>query len=1199
MRRFTTVVLAILGLVAGLAAAAPSEPWHHPLYLDGGGWWQGRVEVVVHNDRDVPADGEPVVIRVGSGPAEAALVGQSARAVRVTNAAGVEMLFALRDPQGGLLEDGPIPERSTLVIPAECPPHATAKYYVYFDNPAAGQVPDFLAVRPGIVNGDVEQGQGGVPDGWSHDPPDALHQASWSDEHPQSGKHCLKTVVAEGAEPTWIATRQHEIHIVGGAKYVMRAWVKADNVRGMAGWYIHVGDPQHPMMIAPMLDGGAGSYDWKEVRAEFTAPAGANRADLGTVLRGTGTAWFDNVTLECLQPGALRAESRSAERMDLRQRGADEPWPSRVAPDALACDRRAVVRVLNFSDEPLARPLVCLDVGLLEGRLRGRLNRQAMAVVCDGKPVPHWLDGLLMLFEGSVPARAVTDYAVYYSDDPRLKLPATSGYAALVVGDRNLVKNPSFEQGVRSPEGWSASGQGSEGALGGPDRLAPPGLGQQSVKLHVPHGVPKSWRGWVQNVAVRPGRTYLLAAWVKCDDLRGSLRVHAHRRNAAGELSKHSPMVSVGPTLRGTTDWTLLSGMITMPEDTVTLQVHLTTDGTGTVWHDGVVVAECVPGRVARWEGRPLAEGDGLRIWPVPAVVKVFGDDPAPAFAARDEQAAAPSPISSGARNERESLQWAIRSPKTIRNVRVEVDAPVGPGGAKLTDLDINVVGYVPIDHPTSYYQSHAPAWHRKVPDQPGQCDGWPGLWPDPLLPQNTLDLEANVTRAVWVTVGVGKDAPAGEYQGRLRLVCGAQALAEVPFRLRVWDFTLPDESHVAAIYDVRLGRHEELWGKSLDEIYPEIVRFMARRRLCPDTIRPGPTFQCKDDQITADFTDFDKAAAWYFDELKLPYAYTPWEFYLFGWGHPPKAVFGQKPYPGEPPYEGADRSRLRSEYKKVYQACLKTFWEHLRKKGWDKRVILYISDEPFDRHEHIRQQMKALCGMIHEVSPTIPIYSSTWHHVPDWDGYLDVWGIGHYGIVPPEKMAQLRQAGARIWFTTDGQMCTDTPYCAVERLLPHYCFKYGAEAYEFWGAAWLTYDPYRFGWHAYIPQSDEPGRSYWVRYPNGDGFLIYPGKPIGYPGLVSSIRLEQAREGVEDYEYLHLLGQLVAEAKAAGRDVAAAQEAMQRAAALVAIPNAGGRYSSKILPDPAQLDRVRHDLAAAIEQLTAGNKRPEGTSRP
>ncbi|GAG49269.1 unnamed protein product, partial [marine sediment metagenome] len=215
-----------------------------------------------------------------------------------------------------------------------------------------------------------------------------------------------------------------------------------------------------------------------------------------------------------------------------------------------------------------------------------------------------------------------------------------------------------------------------------------------------------------------------------------------------------------------------------------------------------------------------------------------------------------------------------------------------------------------------------------------------------------------------------------------------------------------------------------------------------------------------------------------------------------------------------------------------------------------------------------------------------IPVYCSTWRHIPEWDGYLDVWGIGHDGRVPAEQIAKLRAAGDRVWWTTDGQMCIDTPYCAVERLLPHYCAKYDAEAYEFWGVDWLTYDPFRFGWHSFNTQSGEPGDQRWVRYPNGDGFLMYPGSLIGHDGRVSSVRLEQAREGVEDYEYLAMLRDLTERARAQGRDVTRAEAALALASGLVDMPNAGGRYSTEILPDPDAVIEVRRAVAEAIEGL-------------
>lgn len=1182
--RFRLTFLLFLLMVVPAAAQ-----WHHPLTLGGGGWWRGRIRVVVESGPGRPAAGEPVAVKIGDRPGEADLVGQQAQAVRVCNQQGEEMLFAIQEASGSQIAHGRIAAGSTLLLPMEYESERPAVYYVYYDNPDASEVPDFLSASLGVVNGDMERGERLAPTGWNHDWPDDHHRASWSTERPQSGKRCLKTVVDVGAETTWIATRQKDIRIVGGAKYRMRAWVRADGVQGFAGWYIHLGNREKPMLIAPTLTAGGGTYGWKEVSAQFTAPPTANLADLGTVLRGTGTAWFDNVTLDCLEQGQVKAVAGEPERVTLADVGSDAPWvghPSagREPGRREGWDRRAAVRVFNFSAGPAARTLVCVDTSMFFARTRGG-DEDHLMVADGGRPIDCNRLGNLLLFEGEVPASTVRIWHVYWQGDPSVSAgPAGKngvekmGTVPIFSGRSNLVENPGFESGGELPADWTHDPAADPAVRWSMDDPGRPSLGKRCVRMDVSPGAPTRWRGWHQTAPVRGGHKYLLAAWVKCKDVgSGEIRVHAHRMAADGRLSKHEPMASIGPGIRGTTDWTLLSGLITIPEDAVSLGLHLTTNATGTVWHDGLLLAEVTPADVAGIEGAPMADPDHVAVWPIPAVVKVFQEDPP----GRDPGEARIT----AARNEQEPLQLAIRGGKAIRGVKVEIVAPKGPQGATLGQLEINVVGYVPIDYPTNYYQSRTAAWRRKIPAQPGGCDGWPGCWPDPLLPQSTFDLAANTTQAVWITVSVPKEAPAGDYRGEVRLVAAGRCLAQRQFTVHVWDFTLPDESHVAAKFDVGPGQGAALWGRPWQEVYPEIESFMARRRLCPGAVRPAPVIKCENGRVTADFTEFDKAADRYFNELKLPNAWMPEYFYLFGWGFPPTARFGEQPYPGCPPFEGADRSRLRPEFKRAYQVRLKAFWDHVKQKGWDKKFVLYISDEPFEAQPDIRRQMKALCQMIHEVDPKIRIYSSTWKHVPDWDGSLDIWGIGHYGIVPVEQIAKLRAAGDHIWWTTDGQMCTDTPYCAVERLLPHYCFKYGADAYEFWGVAWMTYDPYRFGWHAYIHQSDQPGVSYWVRYPNGDGFLLYPGGPIGHDGPVSSIRLEQAREGVEDYEYMYLLRQSMAKAKAKGADITLAEQAMARADRLVTIPNAGGRYSSKILPDPAEVYVVKEMLGAAVER--------------
>jgi hypothetical protein len=1173
--------------------------------LANDGYWRQRVHLVLRNTTGEPLAGQPVEVKIGKGDGQADLDGVRADELRVVTAADTELLWAVTGPTGEAVRSGPIPAGSVLTVPAECPAHALADYFLYFDNRAAWSVPDFLDVATGLRNGGMEEGQGDGPSGWTHDASDAQHHTAWVTRQPHSGRKCLQTIVAVGAEPTWISTRQWPIHVVGGARYVVRGWVKAAAVKGFAGWYVHVGNARNTMLLAPMLSAGGGSYDWTQVTTEFTAPHHADVASIGTVLRGTGTAWFDDVELVCLDSPQqdLIIRALPPERLELRELGAAAPWPAGA--DMAGFDYRFPIRVLNVSDRALSGGLISVDLSAPLARLSRSVDPGDLRLVDGPRPIESYRVGRMLLFEGRVEPRSRRTFYVYlrrgvgpsksaepivraYAANPALpggqsqeavRDVAADDYRRLLKSPANRIRNADFTSGDKRPEHWSGALDGLRIA-GVKMGFGLPGLfGPRCLEMTVPESARQRWIGWRQDVPVQPAAWYLLAAWLKCRDLGGSLQLHIHYRDARGELCRERPMGSVGPALSGTMPWTLLQGMFQMPADAATFQLHLTMQAQGTAWHDGVVLAEVVPGRLGPMEAREARELAGLTLWPVNAIVKVFHDSAPPA-----------QPVAAritAARNDREPLQLALRSPRALQQVQVRVEPPLRADGKRLTDISVGVVGYVPIDHPTDYYNTQSPAWVRKSPGGPGRSDGWAGWWPDPLLPCDALDIPAQVTEAVWITVSVPKDAAAGDYRGRVRLVAAGATLAETPFEVHVWDFTLPDEMHVKAIFDCRQrGPTWAVPGKTFEQVRRDFWKFMAQRRTCPDRIEPPPLLRYENGRVVADFTAFDEAADYYFNTLKLPHSYTPAMFYAFGWGYPPTARFGEQPYEGKFPYEGVDRRVLRPQFKRAYQACLKTFWEHVQAKGWERKFVLYISDEPFDAQEPVRRQMQALCEMIHEVNPTIPIYSSTWHHQPAWDGYVTVWGFGHFGIVPVEKLEQIRRDGATLWWTTDGQMCIDTPYCAVERLLPHYCFKCRAEAYEFWGIDWLTYDPYTRGWHSYIPQSDQPGHSYYVRYPNGDGYLAYPGGPIGHAGAVTSIRLEQAREGCEDYEYFYLLRETIARARKSGRDVAAAEQALADAQQLVTIPNAGGLQSTRILPDPDAVLRVKESVARAIESL-------------
>ena len=1168
--RLLRCTAAAVVVVAWSVSAAPA-PWHHDLALAGDGYWRARAAVVVSNHTPKDAEGRPVEIRIGKQPGELPLVGHPVVALRVCDPQGGELLYDLAGSDGEPKRAGALAEGDRLLFGVECKSGGKATAYVYAGNPEAGAVAEFLGVAKPFGNGGFEQGSGDAPLRWREVETDGQHRMAWVAESPHSGKRCARCDVDAGAPPSWVKYIQDGIHVLPDADYRLEGWVKAKGAKGSVGWFIHVhGDK--PMVLNKLENAGDGTYDWRRVAIEFHTPPDAVKLTVGTVLRGTGTAWYDDAKLTLLTKKGrpLGAVAGKLERHALALAPAAGPWRVRRA------SHRVELKVRNWADARV-QPLVHADIAPVGRRLPRALRDGRVRIVdpATGGDVPAAKVERRLVFAADVPPKTEKTYHAYFYRPPRLRLWRTSkpmDYADLVASKANLVANPSFEDGEPLPAHWTASDQSERPAnelyRAATDTHAHSGT--RCAKLVIPPKAPLGWSGWHQDIPVKPSTTYLYAATLRCKGMDGSVQIHGHFHKADDSHSDVTKFFGVGPGITGTQGWTLLLGTVATPPDCAYVKLHLTVNAHGTVWHDDIFFGEATGAVVgATQPRRPLrnraAEQRGYAAWLVNPIVKVFPDDLPGDPARRIELAAA--------RNECEPFQLVLRGIRDLKDVAVAIEPPRNRSGDAL-GVSLNLVGYVPMDHPSSYYRSDVPAWHRKRP--PGGrtgCDGWAGPWPDPLPPYRPFALKAHTAQPVWGTVRVPANAAPGAYRGLVTVQPANAPAMKVVLTVWVWDFALPKTSHVKVIYDFREGFTRQFGGASgtRQEVLKKWYKFMADRRVCPG-ILPSPKFSHKDGRFEMDTSDFDWAAAYCFDELGMNVAYTPWFFYSFGWAHKPRTLFGFEPF--------------TPEHTRAYTACLKLYLAHLRKKGWYDKITLYVSDEPHFRHEHIREQMVKVCKIIQAAWPEARIYSSTWRHCPEWNGHITVWGVGPHGSFPVETMRARQEAGDTLWFTTDGQMCTDTPYCAIERLLPWFCWKYGVEAYEFWGVNWFTYDPWDFGWHRFISQSSDGVEYYHVRYPNGDGYLAYPGKRVGVDGPVSSIRLEQAREGVEDYEYFHLLDQLIAQAKKKGLSVRGAERVRAEAMELVSIPNRGGRYSTSLLPDPDAVPRLRAAVAKAIERL-------------
>jgi hypothetical protein len=109
-------------------------------------------------------------------------------------------------------------------------------------------------------------------------------------------------------------------------------------------------------------------------------------------------------------------------------------------------------------------------------------------------------------------------------------------------------------------------------------------------------------------------------------------------------------------------------------------------------------------------------------------------------------------------------------------------------------------------------------------------------------------------------------------------------------------------------------------------------------------------------------------------------------------------------------------------------------------------------------------------------------------------------------------------------------------------------------------------------------PFTDWDPRS-WTTY-NGDGSWTCPG-PDGTP--LATIRLENFRDGVEDYAYARLLEKAIAEVAKVASPTAAQTRWLARAKAALQVPAVVASSMTEYTQDPSDVYRWRRGMAEAL----------------
>lgn len=573
--------------------------------------------------------------------------------------------------------------------------------------------------------------------------------------------------------------------------------------------------------------------------------------------------------------------------------------------------------------------------------------------------------------------------------------------------------------------------------------------------------------------------------------------------------------------------------------------------------------------------GHWLKGSEGLGLWWCESGWKVGRERALP----RPPAGGAPEPVAvSAARGEFEAAQVVLRPEQDGQLIAARF-RPFRRGaeeGAAISAV-IHEVAYVQVTRPTD-----------------DSC--LPGWYPDPLPSLKTpLLLRAGQNQPLWVTVKVATNAPAGDYQGELELQT-TLGNATVPLKVRVYDFALPRQTHLKSALGLSAGlinRYHHLRDPRQQRlIYEKYLQNFAEHRITPYRFDDSAPIDIRfegqgaDKKARVDFTRFDEAARRWLDEG----GFTTVQIPLRGMGG---GTF-QSRHLGE--LEGFKEGT--PEHAKLFQDYLSQIERHLREQGWLDKAYTYWFDEPDPKdYEFVTAGMKRIKAAAPGIKRML-----TEQPEPALMGQVEIW----CALTPEwtlEKVRARRTAGEEVWW----YICTapKAPYVTEFidhpgtelRLWPWQSWQYDVQAMLVWESTYWTsplvypepkvQDPWTDAM-SWVSGYDNPV-GFTSPWGNGDGRFIYPPRPspeqAGAPileGPVNSLRWENLRDGIEDYEYFWLLQQQIKRAQ----DRPEAAGLVAEARALLRVPAEVSRDLTHFTTDPRSMLAHRERLARMIERL-------------
>ena len=387
---------------------------------------------------------------------------------------------------------------------------------------------------------------------------------------------------------------------------------------------------------------------------------------------------------------------------------------------------------------------------------------------------------------------------------------------------------------------------------------------------------------------------------------------------------------------------------------------------------------------------------------------------------------------------------------------------------------------------------------------------------PDVIDLENTMAVEAQTTRPVWLTLEIPRDVAAGEYTLFLDVQNAENqtVASRLKLRVNIVDRTLPTPENQAFHLDFwqqpySVSRYEgvERWSDRHFELLRPYMELLARAGQSVvsailfyepwgdqshDKFSPMiQTTKKRNGKWAYDYTIFDRwvefmASCGISKQIDC-FSMVPWDMTFR--------------YYDEAQGKDVDLKTTTSsaEYKALWTSFLKSFAAHLKKKGWFEKTLIAMDERGL-------QNMLDAYGIAQEAVPGMKMALAGNYHKELTDKLAD-YCIAFGQSFTADELKMRREKG---WYSTVYTCCTEkepnlftNSRPAEAAYLPLYAIANDFDGYLHW--SWMN-------WHD-TPLTDSRFRL----FSPGDTYVIYPGPR-------SSVRWERFIEGVEQAEKVRIL---------------------------------------------------------------------------